>query len=358
MKNAQLMTWMLSATVSAGIAANAFAATPPATPAPPAVPVNPATPATTAAPATPAAAAAQGLAADSVNDAALVATVGPKSQGAATLRAQILLDRARFSPGEIDGAYGSNVQRAIAGFQANNDIKPSGVIDAATWTALNRDTAPALVNHVLSAEDVAGPFTVIPADMMEKSKLPALGYTSALEALGEKFHASPKLLQKLNPGQDFSKAGVAIVVPSVESTALAGVAKVVVDKSAHTVSLLDAADKVLAQYPASTGSVHDPLPVGAWKIKGVAKNPEFHYNPGLFWDANAGHSKATIKPGPNNPVGVVWMDLSKEHYGIHGTPEPSKIGKTESHGCIRMTNWSAQAMSQALTPGMPALLQD
>jgi lipoprotein-anchoring transpeptidase ErfK/SrfK len=323
---------MLTAAVSAGLASNASAATP---------------------------AAGTGLSAESVNSATLATPVGAKAQGAAVLRAQILLDRARFSPGEIDGAYGSNLQRAISGFQASNGLLPSGVVDAATWTALNRDSAPALVTYALSAEDVAGPFITIPTDMMEKSKLPALGYTSALEALAEKFHASPKLLQKLNPGQDFSQAGASILVPSVEPTApLTGVAKVVVDKSAHTVSLVDAADKVLAQYPASTGSEHDPLPIGAWKVQGVAKNPEFHYNPQLFWDANAGHSKATIKAGPNNPVGVVWVDLSKEHYGIHGTPEPSKIGKTESHGCIRMTNWSAMAMAQAVAPGMPAILQD
>jgi len=136
------------------------------------------------------------------------------------------------------------------------------------------------------------------------------------------------------------------------------VAKVVVDRSEFTVSLLDAADKVVAQYPASTGSEHDPLPVGAWKIQGVSTNPTFNYNPDLFWDANPAHSKAKIPAGPNNPVGVVWVDLSKEHYGIHGTPEPSKIGKTESHGCIRMTNWSALAMSAAVKPGMPALLQE
>ena len=232
-------------------------------------------------------------------------------------------------------------------------------MDAATWAALDRDTAPALVTYTLSAEDVAGPFNKMPSDMMEKSKLPALGYASSLEALAEKFHASPGLLQKLNPGKDFTRSGEEIVAPNVESSApMPAVAKVVVDRSEFTVSLLDAADKVVAQYPASTGSEHDPLPVGAWKIQGVSTNPTFNYNPDLFWDANPAHSKAKIPAGPNNPVGVVWVDLSKEHYGIHGTPEPSKIGKTESHGCIRMTNWSALAMSAAVKPGMPAVLQE
>jgi lipoprotein-anchoring transpeptidase ErfK/SrfK len=121
---------------------------------------------------------------------------------------------------------------------------------------------------------------------------------------------------------------------------------------------VDASGKTYAQFPATMGSEHDPLPLGEWKIKGVAKNPTFHYNPALFWDANPTHAKATIPAGPNNPVGVVWVDLSKEHYGIHGTPEPSKIGKTQSHGCIRLTNWDAMALSQAVSPGMLAVLQE
>jgi len=328
LKSAKLMTWMVAAAVGVGLAPTAIAAT--AT-----------------------------LAPESVNASDPTAMVTSGSTGAAVLRAQILLDRARFSPGEIDAAYGSNMRRAIAGFQASNGIEPTGSMDAATWAALDRDTAPALVSYTLSAEDVAGPFNKMPSDMMEKSKLPALGYASSLEALAEKFHASPGLLQKLNPGKDFTRSGEEIVAPSVDSsTPMPAVAKVVVDRSEFTVSLLDAADKVVAQYPASTGSEHDPLPVGAWKIQGVSTNPTFNYNPDLFWDANPAHSKAKIPAGPNNPVGVVWVDLSKEHYGIHGTPEPSKIGKTESHGCIRMTNWSALAMSAAVKPGMPALLQE
>jgi lipoprotein-anchoring transpeptidase ErfK/SrfK len=149
------------------------------------------------------------------------------------------------------------------------------------------------------------------------------------------------------------------VVPDVEPTsALPKAAQVVVDKSDSTVSLVDADGKILAQYPASMGSEHDPLPLGIWKIKSVSKNPVFHYNPALFWDADPSNVKATLPAGPNNPVGVVWIDLSKPHYGIHGTPEPSKIGKTESHGCIRLTNWDALALSQAVSAGMPAILQE
>ena len=299
------------------------------------------------------------LTSERVNDAKLTSKVGPRSNGAAVLRAEILLDRARFSSGEIDAGFGSNLRVAILGYQAANGLDTSGVVDAATWAALDRDAAPVLVQYTLTATDVAGPFNPIPTDIMEKSKLTALGYTSLMESLGERFHASPKLLQRLNPGKDFAQAGVVIVVPDVEPTSvLPKAAQVVVDKSDSTVSLVDAAGKVLAQYPASMGSEHDPLPLGAWKIQGIAKNPTFHYNPALFWDADPANVKATLPAGPNNPVGVVWIDLSKPHYGIHGTPEPSRIGKTESHGCIRLTNWDALALSQAVSAGMPAILQE
>lgn len=346
-------------------------AAPAATPAMPTMPVTPATPATTVAPtaaqpmapdvgqAQPVTATAEAATGQAANDAGMKNVVGPGSKGAAVLRAQILLDRANFAPGEIDGSFGGNMARAISGFQADAGLPATGRVDAATWAALNKDAAPVLVRYATSEADVAGPFNAIPADMMEKSKLPALGYTSALEGLAEKFHASPKLLQKLNPMASFSSAGESLIVPSVaDATPIGAVDKVVVDKSEHTVALLDSAGKTLAQFPASTGSVHDPLPIGAWKILGVARNPSFNYNPALFWDANPTHGKAKIPAGPNNPVGVVWVDLSKPHYGIHGTPEPSKIGKTESHGCIRLTNWNAQVLAKHAKPGMTALLQE
>lgn len=294
-----------------------------------------------------------------VNDAGLTVPVKAGDKGAAVLRAQILLERAHFSPGEIDAVYGSNLHRAIAGFQASRGLEVSGTMDAPTWAALDSDRVPVLVNVTLSAADVAGPFRPLPSGMLAQAKLDALGYASPIEALGERFHASPALLSLLNPGKDFARAGEQLVVPDVRpGTPMPPVAKVVVDKSDSTVSLLDEAGKVVAQYPASTGSEHDPLPLGNWKIKGVGRHPVFRYNPRLFWDADAKDTKATLAAGPNNPVGVVWVDISKEHYGIHGTPEPSKIGKTQSHGCIRMTNWSAQEVSEAVKPGMVVTLQE
>lgn len=288
-----------------------------------------------------------------------VNTTDATTGATATLRAQILLDRAWFSPGEIDGGAGGNTTRAIQGFQRSRDLEASGKLDAPTWKALNAGAPDALVSYTVSVEDVAGPFAKLPADMAAKATLPALGFESVLEMLAEKFHASPKLLQQLNPGKDFGKVGTELVVPNVaNATAPVKATKIVVDKSDSTVAMLDAAGRLVAQFPASTGSEHDPLPIGDWKIQGVARDPKFHFNPDLFWDAEATDEKAIIAAGPNNPVGVVWIDLSKPHYGIHGTPEPSKVGKTESHGCIRLTNWSARMLSESVAPGVPATLQE
>ena len=275
------------------------------------------------------------------------------------LRAQVLLDRLHLSPGEIDGAYGSNMRQALSTFQKTRNLEAHGKLDDATWNALNQDTTPTLTAYVLTGEDVDGPFVKIPEDMMEKAKLDKLGYASPLEGLGEKFHASPDLLARLNPGKNFNRAGEQIVVPAVHGGApLPQAAKVVVSDSRKVLMLFDSAERLIAQYPASTGSEHDPLPVGNWTIEGVHPNPTYHYNPKLFWDADPGHKKATVAAGPNNPVGVAWIDLSKPHYGIHGTPVPKFIGKTESHGCIRLTNWSAAAVAQVVGAGTNVVLQE
>ena len=292
-----------------------------------------------------------------VNNAALQDTITGESKGPAVLRAQILLDRANFSVGEIDGATGDNFYRAVTGFRASRKLPPDMVVDQAAWAALNADPGPALTQYTITAEDVKGPFEPIPEDMMEKSKLPQLGFASPLEALAEKFHMSPKLLTALNRGKSL-QAGEEITVANVATSIGTKAGKVVVSKSRKTIEAFAPDGTLLAQYPATMGSEHDPLPIGTWKINGVAKYPPFHYNPALFWDADPSHSKVKIAPGPNNPVGVVWIDLSKEHYGIHGTPEPSRIGYTQSHGCIRLTNWDAMELADLVARGVPAILQE
>ena len=268
------------------------------------------------------------------------------------LRTQVMLDRAGFSPGEIDGTAGMNTQRALDAYE-----KSGGRPEALTGEALTR--------YRISDADVAGPFTPeIPEDLMQQASLPGLNYRDIYEALGERFHASPVLLRQLNPESHFA-AGEEILVPNVGDT-VAPVAPprgpqtggtspadviVTVSRANWSMTLSDGAGHMLFYAPVTTGSEHDPLPIGEWKVNGVQRNPQFHYNPELFWDADPAHSKATIKPGPNNPVGVVWIDLSRPHYGLHGTSEPAKVGKTTSHGCVRLTNWDALKVASLVRPG-------
>ena len=273
-------------------------------------------------------------------------------------RAQILLGRAHFSCGEIDANFGSNLKKTVAAFQRNRKLPVSGAVDNATWSALNADTAPVLLTYTISAEDEQGPYVQIPMSPMAQAKLPALGYSSPLEELAERFHSSPGLLMRLNPGADFSKPGQQLAVPNIIVPPPGQSAQVVVSKANSSVSAYDSTGMLLAFYVATTGSLRDPLPIGNWKILGVRRNPDYRYNSTLFWDARKLNEKALIKPGPNNPVGLVWIDLSKKHYGIHGTPGPALVGHASSHGCIRLTNWDAVELASMVKPGTPALLKE
>lgn len=295
-----------------------------------------------------------------------------------TLALQVALDRAGFSPGVIDGTMGLLTRQGLRGFQEAKGIKVTGRLNAETQAALG-EQAEATETVKVTDADAAGPFLAnIPESMAERAKLAGLPYTSIEEALAEKYHTTPTKLRALNRGADF-EPGSQIIVPAVRPAAMTGegasgwdavlvklsvakvqpsAAKVVVDKSDRHVRVFDSAGKLLAQFPATIGSEHDPLPLGQWKIRGVTRLPTFNYNPELFWDAEAGDAKAKLPPGPNGPVGVVWMDLSKEHYGIHGTPEPETVGRTASHGCIRLTNWDAAKLAQMVRAGTPVILQE
>ena len=292
-----------------------------------------------------------------VNAATDMPALAKGARGEAVLRAQVLLDRAWFSSGEIDAVFGANMQRSVTAFQKARGLTTSGRLDAATWQALQGDAsppAPVLVEYTLQALDTAGPFEALPKDTMERANLKALGFESVQEALGEKFHCSPDWLRRANPGSGFA-AGDTLVVPAVAldhaGKAPTRAASLRIDKVGRVLSVLDKDSAVLAAFPISMGGRSDPLPVGQMDIKNAAKNPVFTFDPDLLKGTKDSDRKAVLPPGPNSPVGVYWLGLSKPHWGIHGTPYPARVGTAESNGCIHLTNWDVLRLAQVVKTG-------
>lgn len=289
---------------------------------------------------------------------ATAVSIGPGSSGARVLRAQILLACERFSPGEIDGRYGDDLVIAIKGYQETHDLKATGTIDAAMWKLLDAHKGALLISYTITAADVKGPFAPIPPTAAEQSKLKWMGFETAEEELGEKFQMSPKLLAQLNPGKKFNVAGERITVTNIRLTPARHASRVVVSKSQRTVTAYGAGKLILAQYPATIGGAHDPLPIGTWKIIGIVRMPWFHWDPVHYWNVDPDKAPENLPPGPNNPAGLVWIALSKAHYGIHGTSDPGHVHYGESYGCVRLTNWDASDLARMVTPGTPAILEE
>ncbi len=294
--------------------------------------------------------------------------------------AQVLLDRAGFAPGVIDGKKGMSFEEAVKGFQTARGLEVTGVLDTTTRRALLTDKMPSTVRLRIDESDARGPFVgSIPDDPAEQAKMERLGYRNLLEKIAEKFHTTPATIIALNRPDMVLRAGTVLRLPNVLPSSrdygnvpaeaaemlsdlnvsgdLPEAERIVVDKSDGVLRLYGEGDRLLAQFPATMGSTHDPLPLGNWRVTSIAYNPPFHFQPELFWDVADDEDEQRIPPGPNGPVGVVWIDLSKENYGIHGTSAPETIQRAQSHGCVRLTNWDAARVSQMASDGMPVIFQ-
>ena len=292
-------------------------------------------------------------------------------EGPVDLQLQILLDKAGFSPGIIDGTWGINAAKAMTFFTEPDDTKrltgdsppPVTTVDKATYNRLRAAARgkPLLRQYQIVPADLAGPFTTIPEDVYKQAKLDCLCYSSPLEQLSERFHVSRKLLEKLNPRVNLEalKPGVRLLVPNVEldgaavpqDTAI--IARVIISKKHYWTHAVDANGKIIYHFPSTLGAGYDPSPSGDFKVTYVSRDPSFKYQPKLFAEVPDTNPEAKLPAGPNSPVGVVWISLSKQHYGIHGTSSPETIGYANSHGCVRLTNWDALRLSDLVEAGTP-----
>lgn len=292
--------------------------------------------------------------------------------GPAVARIQILLDQARFSPGVIDGRWGKNTEKAVYWFQRSNGMEATGRVDEATLQALEEAAGGSPVTeHTLTEADVSGPFQDLPEDVYERADQPCLCYESLREQLGEVFHATPELLEKLNPDVALGsvQAGQTLQVPAVEPFRLGEmpdgrytgggrVARIVISDGGHYLHAMDGSGTILYHFPSTLGADYAPSPSGDFSVTSVTFDPTWHYKPDLLSRVDPSKEDAVLPEGPNNAVGVVWMQLSKDHYGIHGTSAPSTIGYATSHGCVRLTNWDAAALGQRIDEGVPVEFRD
>ena len=273
----------------------------------------------------------------------------------ALIRLEVLLDRAHFSPGVIDGKGGGNLKLAESAYRAANNLDDTADVTALTDKLVAGDAEPTVRHYTITDADVAGPFVAkLPTDMAELAKLDSPAYSGPVEELAERFHMDDALLQALNPGVDFAKAGTVVTVANVTASAklAAIVTKIEVDKSKDAVRAFGKDGKLLAVYPATVGSIERPAPSGTYKVRTAAiEQATYTFDPKRLTFGKPGLGKLTIKAGPNNPVGTTWIALTKPTYGIHGSPDPRLIGKRASHGCVRLTNWDAEELAKSVKAG-------
>ena len=290
---------------------------------------------------------------DGINNANWSENIG-KGQFPVYARAHVMLNNAHASPGAIDGSSGKNTLKAIASFQQMNGIKPTGTLTQETWDALvaKQGAKPAFIEYTITEADLKGPFAAsIPHDYALQAKMKGLYYTRTTEMFGEKFHMDEDFLKKLNPKATFKKAGEKIVVANIRNEVPEDIHLIVAHKGAKQLYLFNSRNQMIGSFPATIGSSDTPSPTGTYKVTGVAPNPWYSYSPSNFVQGK-NTKPLSLPPGPNGPVGNIWIGLSKKSFGIHGTPNPSAISKTASHGCIRLTNWDANDLGKKVKSGV------
>ncbi|UWQ20428.1 L,D-transpeptidase [Jannaschia sp. W003] len=266
---------------------------------------------------------------------------------------QVLLDRAGVSPGVIDGWGGGMTVSAIEAFERREGLEPDGQLDPEVWEALGGPSAGAVLqDYTITEEDASGLVDAIPEDYAEKAKMESQGYVRVSEKLAERFHMDEDTLVALNEGTDFAPGETILVAAPGDDLAAEGeVARIEVRKDVQRLAAFDADGNMIANYPVTVGSAQTPSPSGTVEVVAIAPDPNYTYDPDENFTQGDNDEVLIVPPGPNGPVGSMWIDLSKPTYGLHGTAEPASLFEAASHGCVRLTNWDAGELAQLVKVG-------